>query len=362
MIRIATVGTSSITDSLLDAIAKCDGVTFAGAYSRNRENATTYTNQHGGWHAFTTFEKLAGAGDVDAVYIASPNALHHDQALACIRNGKHVLVEKPLGVNAREAREVFDAAADAGVVAMEAMRPLHDPAFRTCQAALPDLGRIRRVSLRFGKYSSRYGEIKAGRHTNIFDCAMGTGALMDIGIYTVEPLVALFGTPQSISCASVLLDESTRGITNGAIDGAGTILARYPTMTASLHYSKITNDMSQSEIEGEDGTMLINAISMPTRALMNLRTATTATGGYSNTSTKSYVLDLPETPNNMVCELDDFAQAIAAVQKGAKPADAPAGPYGTIGQFGEATLVALTLMDEARAQSGIVFPADKQRA
>ena len=80
-------------------------------------------------------------------------------------------------------------------MALEAMRPLHDPAFHAVEDALGEIAPIRRASLRFGKYSSRYNEVLAGRATNIFDCHMASGSLMDIGVYTVEPMVEIFGMP-----------------------------------------------------------------------------------------------------------------------------------------------------------------------
>ena len=260
MIRIATIGTSAITRNLIDAIASTPGTVFAGALSRDAARAEAFTAEHGGTHPFTSLEELAGSDQVDAVYIGSPNALHHDQALACIAGNKHVLVEKPFCANAREAREVFSAAERAGVVALEAMRPLHDPAFHKVKGLLGELGPIRRATLRFGKYSSRYDEVLAGRATNIFDCAMATGSLMDIGVYSVEPLIELFGAPQEVHACTSLLDEGTRALTNGPIDGAGVILAGYPSMVASLHHSKTTNDCSPSQIEGELGTLVVEGI------------------------------------------------------------------------------------------------------
>lgn len=156
MIRIATIGTSGITACMLGALSNVEGAVFVGTLSRDRQRAAAFTSEHGGTTPFTSLDELAASDEVDAVYIGSPNALHHDQALACIAGGKHVIVEKPFCANRREAAEVFEAARDAGVVALEAMRPLHDPAFHAIKDALPQIGAIRRATLRFGKYSSRY--------------------------------------------------------------------------------------------------------------------------------------------------------------------------------------------------------------
>ncbi len=359
--RIATIGTSAITSDFIEAIAANPRATFVGTLSRSAERAQAFTAERGGTQPFTSMNDLVAAPDVDAVYLGSPNALHAQQALACIAGGKHVMAEKPLGANEREARMVFDAAETAGVVVLEAMRPLHDPAFAVVSRAAAELGRIRRASLHFGKYSSRYDELLAGRHTNIFDCAMATGSLMDIGVYTVEPLIELFGAPAAISAAGVLLDGDTHPLTHGPLDGAGVILAHYPDKVVSLHFSKITNDHLPSQIESESATLTFDGMSVPTWARIEHRgKAVRAAAKAVHVETGAQVEDLvlPHVPNTMAYELDDFIGAVEAVQAGATPLDAPAGPFGTVRHYRDVTLASLALMDEARRQMGVVFPAD----
>lgn len=361
MIRLATVGTSSITVNLIAAIAQVDEVEFVGTCSRDAARAAKFTAEHGGTHPFASIEELAACSQVDAVYLGSPNALHHSQALACIAAGKHVLAEKPFCANKREAREVFDAAQAAGVVVLEAMRPLHDPAFCAVRDALRQLGKLHRVTLRFGKYSSRYDEILAGKSTNIFDCNMASGSLMDIGVYTVEPLIALFGAPERICAAGALLDEDTRELTHGAIDGAGVIMASYPGMVATLHHAKNVNDLASNQFEGELGTLTVEGISAPTSARLNMRTSNAGKGGvpgYSSAQTHETMLELPECANTMGYELADFAGACKAAMEGTPALDAPAGPFGSVANYRDITLTSLALMDETRRQMGVVFPAD----
>lgn len=364
MIRLATIGTSAIASSLLDALAEVEGASFVGTLSRDPERAAAFTAKHHGTRPFTSLGELAACADVDAVYIGTPNALHCPQALACIAGGKHVLVEKPFCANERQAREVFAVAEAAGVVALEAMRPLHDPAFHALKDVIAELGTVRRATLRFGKYSSRYDEILAGHRTNIFDCAMASGSLMDIGIYTVEPLIELFGTPQRICASAVLLNEQSRGLTGGALDGAGVIMASYPDMVATLQHSKITNDLASSQIEGELGTLTIEGISAPSAARLDLRVANTGGDavGYSGTQTSTRAIELPHSNNTMTYELADFTRSIEATRAGAQPFEAPAGTFGTVAHFRDVSLASLALMDEARRQTGVSFPADNADA
>lgn len=361
MLRIATIGTSVISDNFIEAVNTSDRATYVGTLSRDAERATSFTRDHGGTTPFTSMDELVGSDEVDAVYIATPNAVHRSQALAAIEHGKHVLVEKPFASNLAEATRVFDAAERAGVVALEAMRPLHDPAFEAVRAVLPRLGVIRRANIRFGKYSSRYDTILSGTPSNMFDCTMSTGALMDMGVYAVEAMVALFGVPHAIAYAPILLDENTRELTHGPIDGAGSALCSYPGMVVELAYSKITNDDLPVQIEGELATLTLDSISVPSEATVAFRgraergsakVMRSQTGGHTET------LELPRTDNTMIYELEDFVAAVAATCAGTPVPEAPAGPFGTVGHFRTMTCETLRVMDEARRQGGIVFPAD----
>ncbi len=361
MLRIATIGTSMITDNLIEALAASGRAVFAGTLSRDADRARAFTLAHGGDQPFTSVDELAAADDVDAVYIGSPNALHARQAIELARAGKHVLVEKSFAANRAEAERVFAAAEEAGVVALEAMRPLHDPAFSIVREHVRAAGRMRRATIRFGKYSSRYDDLLAGSRTNIFDCRMASGSLMDLGIYCIEPMIALFGEPERVLASSVLLDESTHGLTAGPIDGAGSVLASYPGMVVELAWSKISNDGLPVQFESEDQTLTLDSISIPTDLVVAHRGETVrgdAKSAKTDLGGTVEHIELPRVENTMVYELEDFISAIEAVRGGAEALEAQAGPYGTVADFREATLAALAVADEVRRQSGVRFPAD----
>ena len=114
MLRIATIGTSMITDDFIQVVNANDQATFVGTLSRDADRGAAFTAEHGGERNFTALDELASADDVDAVYIGSPNALHHEQALACIAGGKHVIVEKPISATDAPALEDFRPAEAAG--------------------------------------------------------------------------------------------------------------------------------------------------------------------------------------------------------------------------------------------------------
>ncbi len=334
-IRFATIGTNFIVDRFLKAAQRCGGLEYAAVYSRKEETATRFAETYGVKSIYTDLEELAASEQIDAVYIASPNFLHCRQAVLMMEHGKHVICEKPAASNAQELEQMLDAAYSNQVIFLEAMRSVYDPGFAAIQENLKKLGKIRRADFRFCQYSSRYDKFKAGIIENAFKPELSNGALMDIGVYCVHPLVKLFGKPKSIQADAILLE-------NG-VDGAGTILARYKEMQAELIYSKITNSYIPSEIQGEDGCMLIDKIQ------------DTAEITICNRSGEREVIRIEKEAVNMFYEAREWARLIQAAESRTAAWEEI---WQQVRQWTEPTGLELQVMDEARAQMGIRFPAD----
>jgi scyllo-inositol 2-dehydrogenase (NADP+) len=324
MTRYATIGTSSIVELCLGAGAGVPGFEHTVVYSRDRERGEAFTARHGSARVETSLEALATADDVDVVYIASPNALHHAQAALMLEGGKHVLLEKAAAANAPQLADLIRRAEKVDRVVVESLRSLFDPSRAVIEALLPTLGPIRHVRFAYCQRSRRYDAFLAGRAVNIFDPAMAAGALMDIGTYCVNPLVAWFGVPETVQVGSVRL--------RNGIDGAGTILASYPGMVAEVAYSKVTQSDLPCEIQGEDATLVIDVIHDP----RHLRVL------HSDGREEEVVVDKPLPQQAYVLST---MEAIIDEPERATP-------------FNATSLAALELMDRARAQAGIRFPTD----
>ena len=212
MIRFATIGTSAIVDRFLEAAALCEGLVHTAVFSRKKETAKAFAKKHGAEFIYTDLKELAESSDIDAVYIASPNSCHCEQAVEMLKHGKHVLCEKPAASNAAELQRMRAAAENGQAVLLEAMRSVYDPGFQAIEANLYRLGKIRSVSFRFCQYSSRYDNFRKGIIENAFRPELSNGALMDIGVYCVHPLVRLFGMPEKIEGASVFLENGVDGM------------------------------------------------------------------------------------------------------------------------------------------------------
>lgn len=342
--RLATIGTSSITLTFLRATREVPDVEHAAVLSRDAERGATFAARAreitgADPRVITELSELAQAQDIDAVYVASPNAVHHLQAQELLAAGKHVLVEKTATSNRTQLAQLLETAQASGAVLMEAMRSVHDPGFARIRELLPQLGTLRRAELRLCQYSSRYQSFLDGQTPAIFNPEFSAGALMDIGTYCAHPAAALWGEPTRISAEATILRTGA--------DGAGTVLCGYDSpegFSATLHYSKITSSRAPSTIEGELGTLEIDSITTP--RLLNLVT----TGGSVTEVAVDGLGDGSSTPGNMSYELAEFTRLVTAA---ANERDDEA-----LRTHQQASLDTLAILDRTRQLLGVVFPDD----
>ncbi|MBA2595710.1 MAG: Gfo/Idh/MocA family oxidoreductase, partial [Chloroflexia bacterium] len=157
--------------------------------------------------AFThvSLDGLLGDQSVDAVYIATPNHLHAEQTLAAAAAGKHILVEKPMALDAAQGQQMVEAAQRAGVKLMAAYMTLFNPAFRAARrlAASGALGEI--VAVR-GRHSYPMApESLSDAALWRLDPRYGGGPLLDVGVYSIFTLRELTGMhTRSVSATGAL--------------------------------------------------------------------------------------------------------------------------------------------------------------
>lgn len=116
MIRWGLIGASTIAREWVIGAIRAAGGEVVSVMSSSAERGKAYAAENGIAKAVTSVDDLVGDPDVDAVYISTTNELHHGQALAAIRAGKHVLCEKPLAMNLNDGCEMVLKACEAGVV------------------------------------------------------------------------------------------------------------------------------------------------------------------------------------------------------------------------------------------------------
>ncbi len=353
-IRFATIGTSPITERFIDSLAYVEGAEIVGTHSRDIEKARSFGQPHGATLFFDDIAAIAASDEIDAVYIASPIMAHFPQARELALAGKHLIVEKSLCSNVSEAMNLFDAAHEAGVVVMEAMRNIHGPGFAAIEQALPQVGTVRQATIRFGKRTSRMPRLRAGERPAVFDPHYSTGSLMDIGVYCIEPAIALFGAPSHIDARLITMPVpgEPQNSPYPIIDLGGELLLSYEDETGriatvvNISYGKVGDGLAPSEIQGEAGTLLWDETSEP----CNVRFSAAVDAGYGFAAAHGELceIEVEQLPNDMACEVGDFCRAVRG----------EANARALMDRCEEVSLASLAVMDEARRQSGMRFPAD----
>lgn len=253
MLRLATVGTSGITEMLISAVKKTNRFSLETAYSRNEETGRLFAEKHGFKSFSTELPLLAKSKSIDAVYIASPNSLHYPQSKLFLENSINVFCEKPIVTEKKQLDELLSLAEKNGVIYSEAIMSRHSAGRKILLDAINKIGNISIARIDFSQRSSRYDAFMSGAPMNIFDMSLAAGTLNDLGIYCVYAAVDLFGVPKNISAVSSFFD-------NGA-DKSGSAIFEYDGFSAVLSYSKAGQSAVGSEIVGDSGTVKIGSIS-----------------------------------------------------------------------------------------------------
>ena len=256
MIRLGTVGTSNICEQFLLGAFSSERFILSAVYSRKFETAIAFGEKFGCKKVFCNLEEMAKSGLIDAVYIASPNALHYEQSKIFIENKIHVLCEKAIVTKADEYSELKALADKMGVVYMEAIMPIYTDYREKVKSAFLKIGKPVLARFDFSQRSSRLDKFLSGEKVNIFDMSLHAGTLMDLGIYCVYAAIDFFGMPQAITASAHFFE-------NGA-DKSGTATFLYDDFTAFLSYSKIAEGNVRSEIIGEKGVLKISSVSQYT--------------------------------------------------------------------------------------------------
>ena len=263
MVKFGIVGTGRISDWVLKGAAQDPRIRITAVCSRSIESAETFIARNpfvADAKIYTSVEEMVSDPEVDAVYIGTPNQTHCEYTLLSLKAGKHVLCEKPLAVNAAEGRKMIETARAAGLLLMEAMVSTLNPNFIAAASKVKEIAPICQYSSHYCQYSSKYEALKRGEIASSF--MPGTaGALRDIGVYTLYPLVALFGRPLKVRGELHKLETSA-----GTSDVCGTAYLGYPYMSAALTWSKTYDSFQPTEIAGEGGNIILDEIHIARKA------------------------------------------------------------------------------------------------
>lgn len=322
------MGTNWITDSFIEGAINSGEWNLTAVYSRTEEKARAFGEKYGELTYFTDIEEMGKSDALDAVYIASPNALHYQHAVSLLKNKKHVIVEKPIFSTVAELEHAHQIARENNVFLFEAARHIQEPNFKRLQENIEKVGTIHGATLAYMKYSSRYDQVLNGEEPNIFSLKFSGGSIVDLGVYPLYSAITLFGEPVKATYFATKLPTG--------VDGLGPIILEYPTFDITIIQGKNSQSFLPSEIYGQKGTLIVDPLTGIEKITF-----------YDNATKEETELAGPVVANDMQFEAAEFARIIEQSDRD------------TYEYLSDLSLKVLRVSNELRHQNDIWFDAEK---
>ncbi len=257
------LGPGAIATRFVNDLRHCPQARLAAVASRDADKAAHFAARHGFAGSHGSYEALLADPAVDVVYIAVPHPMHHRLAMAAMEAGKAVLCEKPVALNATQAREMVACAARNKVFFMEAMWTRFFPVNQRVQqlVAARALGDVTLMEIDFG-----FGQWQRGKVDNpnarLFSPALAGGSLLDVGVYCVSYATWLKGAlPVEIKALDSKVETG--------VDGMTAALFRYADGAMAVLRSSIVQQTEQrAVIHCEHGTMEVPDFWHPSQAVV----------------------------------------------------------------------------------------------
>ena len=186
VLRVAIMGLGSYGSRVAEAMQSSTKAKLVGVISGTPSKVTDWQKKYNipekNCYNYSNFDNIKNNKDIDAVYVITPNAQHHDQVIRVAKAGKHAICEKPLATNAKEAQEMVDACNKAGVKLLVGYRMHFEP--KTLEIIrMRNEGEFGKILFFQGLTGFRIGDPTQWRLNKEL---AGGGAMMDIGIYSIN--------------------------------------------------------------------------------------------------------------------------------------------------------------------------------
>jgi predicted dehydrogenase len=326
-LRWGILGAGGIAATMTTALLEGTRQHVVAVGSRSHDRARAFAGRFGVAGAHGTYEDLVADPEVDAVYVATPHSEHREHALLAIAAGKHVLVEKAFTRNAREANEVLAAAEAAGVTCIEAMWSRFLPGYDVVRRAVQDglLGEVRLIEADHGQRLYPDGPARLATRE------LAGGALLDLGVYPLHLAAMLMPRIDVVRAVGTLTPL-------GVDEQESVTLRDYSGTVAALTACMSTTTPTIASIAGTEARIdLAGPFYRPT----SIRLVDPA----------GRTLDtwVPQTADAHLGLRFEAAELARCVAQGAR--ESPLLPWAE-------TRRVMALMDEVRAQLGVVLPGE----
>ncbi|MDD7887893.1 Gfo/Idh/MocA family protein [Flavivirga sp. 57AJ16] len=248
IINWGIIGLGNIANKFARDLSTIKGAQLYAVASRSQEKADAFASTYHAIKAYGSYEALVKDSNIDAVYIATPHALHKDNVLLCLEKGIAVLCEKPFAMNAEEVHTMISKAKEKKVLLMEALWTYFLPHYQYVLQALNNktYGDILKLEADFGFYR------EFNNASRVFNKSLGGGSLLDIGIYPIFVALSTLGIPKNIKTNATFFD-------NGADASCNMVFHYNNNVTAHLKSSLLEKLPTEAIFYCEKGIIKINS-------------------------------------------------------------------------------------------------------
>ena len=241
------LGLGKIAHKFARDLALVSSAELTAVASSSKERALAFADTHGAAFAYDNYTSLYQDEKVEVIYIAGVHTDHHAHSCAALAAGKAVLCEKPLGINAREVKEMIEMAKGNNVFFMEALWSRFNPALNALKKEVEEgkIGELKHIQASFSM--ARLDDDPKGR---LLNTALGGGSILDIGIYPVFLAYFFLGMPEEINAKAHFNEEGTEIQTS--------IIFHYPQAQAQLYSSLVHPLKMEAKLFGKTGEATIH--------------------------------------------------------------------------------------------------------
>jgi predicted dehydrogenase len=318
--RWGIMGTGGIAIALTEAI-RAEGDEIVAVSSASADRAAAFAAEHGIARSYGGHHGLTADHEVEVVYVATTNERHHLDVAACIEAGLPALVEKPFALDLPRTRALLNDAREAGVFVMEAMWMKLQPGFLDLQQriAADEIGTPRLVMADFGFPAN------GDTSRRWYDRTQGGGALLDIGIYPLTLIVAILGPPTEIRAIGELASTG--------VDEQVAVAMRHDAGVSTWTCSFVADSGIEATIAGSGGSLRLRGELHNSPGVTRRR--------------RAEVLDVGEAAEHELGYRHEVREVQRCLDAGA--IESTYIPHA-------ATLEVMAVLDEVRAQVGVVYP------
>jgi len=321
VLKVGIMGTGRIASVLAETMVQMPEICLYGAASRSLEKAEDFAARFSIKKAYGSYEELAADSEVQLIYIATPHSEHSSNARLCLEHGKHVLCEKSFAANYSQAKEMIDLAQEKNLMITEAMWVRYMPMADTLKEVLASgiIGEPMTLTANLAYLVSDKHRIVAPE--------LAGGALLDVGVYTLNFASLVFGDEITDITSSVIKTET-------GVDAQNSITLLYPGgKMAVLNSSIQVLSDRQGIIYGTKGFLVVENINN-FESISVYNTDRKLVGSY-------------QRPEQITGYEYQVLASKAAIEQG--ETQCPQMPHQT-------TLQVMKVMDELRKQWGIRYP------